>query len=261
MLLFYIIITLYTIAIVKQFLYIWIRKKVIFNTAIIVTIAAFIFHTIFLISISIKTGHGPYTSPSEYTSFFSWTIVMIYFLVEMKYKIKDMGVFLIPIVLLLFLYSLYIPEHPSVVGKEEIKFWLTIHRTLSFIGYSTFTLTFVVAFMYMIQENQLKSKQLGIFYNKLPSLEVLDKANDKTIAVGFPLFTIGFISGALIAHINKGSYLSWDIKKTLPLLVTWAIYALLFLGRINLGWRGRRAAILAILGFITTILTFIIHIY
>ena len=80
--------------------------------------------------------------------------------------------------------------------------------------------------------------------------------NYRCLALGFPLLTLGIISGSVWAEYAWGSYWNWDPKQTWS-LITWLVYAALLHGRLTLGWRGRRAAILSILGFSIMLFTFV----
>ena len=96
--------------------------------------------------------------------------------------------------------------------------------------------------MYLIQEHQVKTKKLGIMYFRMPSLEVLDDLNFKVIIIGFPLFTLGFMTGSISNMQLNQSFFSWDLTRTLPLVATWLIYSLVFFGRMIVGLRGKKAA-------------------
>jgi cytochrome c-type biogenesis protein CcsB len=110
--------------------------------------------------------------------------------------------------------------------------------------------------MYLLQERMLKSKKFSTLYHRLPPLEALDSINYKCLTFGFPLMTMGIISGAVWAESAWGTYWSWDPKETWA-LITWFLYAALLHGRLTVGWRGRRAAIFAIIGFICLLFTFL----
>ena len=114
--------------------------------------------------------------------------------------------------------------------------------------------------MYLIQEHQVKSKKLGIMYFRMPSLEVLDDLNFKVITIGFPLFTLGFMTGSIWNTKMDQAFFSWDLAKTMPMVIVWLIYGLVFFGRMTTGLRGKKAAQFAILGFVTVIGTFFLHI-
>ncbi len=87
--------------------------------------------------------------------------------------------------------------------------------------------------------------------------EMLDDITYKSIAIGFPLFTIGgLIMGAIWANSAWGKYWTWDPKETWS-LITWFVYALYLHARFVGGWRGKRVAILSIVGFIAVIFTYL----
>ena len=110
--------------------------------------------------------------------------------------------------------------------------------------------------MYLIQEHFLKRRRLGPLYQKLPSLDILDEINYRCLTFGFPLLTVAIITGAIWAETAWGTYWSWDPKETWS-LITWFIYAALLHGRLTTGWRGRRAAVLSIIGFFVLLFTFL----
>jgi cytochrome c-type biogenesis protein CcsB len=126
---------------------------------------------------------------------------------------------------------------------------------LAFISYAAFTIAFGVAVIYLIQRRFLKTKHLGGLFRMLPPLETLDEISYRCLAVGFPLLTVAIISGAIWSEKALGSYWSWDPKQTWS-LITWLIYAALLHGRLTIGWRGKRAALLSIIGFMVLLLTF-----
>ena len=110
--------------------------------------------------------------------------------------------------------------------------------------------------MYLLQERELKKKRFGLFYTRLPSLEALDNLNNHCLAVGFPLLTLGIITGSIWAKQAWGTYWQWDPKETWS-LITWFIYAALVHARLTVGWRGRKAAWLSIVGFLAVLFTFL----
>jgi ABC-type transport system involved in cytochrome c biogenesis permease subunit len=111
--------------------------------------------------------------------------------------------------------------------------------------------------MYLLQERHIKRKNFGFLYERLPSLERLDSIAHYCLMSGFPLMTAGLITGFAYAAIVWHSPWNWDPKEILS-LVTWIIYAVLVHERLAVGWRGRRAAWLSILGFSAILLTFVV---
>jgi cytochrome c-type biogenesis protein CcsB len=135
-------------------------------------------------------------------------------------------------------------------------FWLSFHVAAALLGNATFALAFLGGILYLIQERQLKGKKFGFFYKRLPSLETLDALNYYCINIGFILLTLGIITGSLYAQYTLGAFWQWDPKETMT-LVAWLLYAGLFHARLLKGWRGRRAALLAIAGFAVLMVTFL----
>jgi ABC-type transport system involved in cytochrome c biogenesis permease subunit len=166
-----------------------------------------------------------------------------------------------PLALLSIIYSQLVPGEGTPLSPIVQNVWFSIHVVFAFLGIAAFALTFGIGIMYMIQDGQLKSRQPGGFYYRLPSLEILDNLGYKTLAWGFPLLTIGMLAGSVWAQLAKGSFWGWDPLKSWPLLVGWIIYGILFIGRIKSWWRGRKAARWSILGFVAVALSYLIHTY
>jgi ABC-type transport system involved in cytochrome c biogenesis permease subunit len=133
---------------------------------------------------------------------------------------------------------------------------LWVHVTLSMLGTVGFAVAFVAGVMYLIQDGLLKSKRFNVLYAKLPALDYLDHLNQQSIVMGFPLLTLGIISGAFSAEIVRGSYVNWNPEQTWA-MVTWGFYFAVLVGRLTIGWRAKRAAYLTIIGFAGVILTLI----
>jgi cytochrome c-type biogenesis protein CcsB len=89
----------------------------------------------------------------------------------------------------------------------------------------------------------------------LPDADNLDRITYKTISIAFPLLTLMIAAGAYWANQTWGSYWSWDPKETWA-AITWLVYAGYLHMRVTRGWRGRRAAYFAILGFGVVMFTF-----
>jgi cytochrome c-type biogenesis protein CcsB len=156
---------------------------------------------------------------------------------------------------LLIVASLFpreVQPHLSPVLKSN---WFAVHAFLAFVGDAAFALACGVGIMYLVQEHYVKSKHLGGLFQRLPSLQSLDYVNYRLITIGFPLLTLAIISGALWAQTAWGGYWRWDPREVWA-LITWLIYALILHARLLAGWRGRKAAILSVVGFISILIAF-----
>ncbi len=251
----------YLLASLMYFVYLVHRRPLLSILASIMVGAGLVSHTTTIWLRAVETGHGPYTTPFEATMFFSWVIIVVFLITQWRYKLKDLGSFIIPIAFLILLYSVSLSREILAVPESEYRVWITLHRTLSVMGFAAFAMAFGAGFMYLIQENQLKSKKLGIMHFRMPSLEALDNLINKVIAIGFPLFTLGFMTGAVWnVQMNQNSFFTWDLIKTWPLVISWLIYGSIFFGRLTVGLRGKKAAQGSIIGFAAVICTYFLHV-
>lgn len=218
-------------------------------------VGGFIVHSGSIVFRYLQAGHLPITSLHEASSFFSWCIVLIFFFLEYRYRLDLLGPFTMPVVFILMLSSSILPREIRPLSPVLQSYWLGIHTFLAFLGNAAFAMAFGIGLMYLIQEHNLKKKQLGGLFKRLPSLQILDEINYKLITLGFPLLTLAIITGAIWAESAWGSYWRWDPKEVWS-LITWFIYALVLHARLTAGWRGRRAAILSIVGFASVLFTF-----
>ncbi len=134
-------------------------------------------------------------------------------------------------------------------------FWLISHIIIIFIGEASLALACGIGVLYLVQERSIKTKVRGFFFKRLPSLELLDTTGYACIVVGFTMLTIGLITGLVYAKSVWGRFWSWDPKEIWS-GITWLIYAALLHERLAVGWRGRKAAIMAIIGFAVLLFTF-----
>jgi len=216
----------------------------------------FISHCLTFILRYIEAGHTPVVNLHESLSFFAWMIVGFFLLMRSQYKVEILGAFVSPLALLLIIWAAVLPKAIPTLPPALKSWWLPIHVTFAFVGEAIFALAFCAGVIYLIQERLVKSKRAGGVSQRLPSLEVLDEINYRALTIGFPLLTIGIITGAVWAEYAWGSYWSWDPKETWS-LITWLLYAALLHQRLRVGWRGKKAAIMAIVGFGAVLFTFL----
>jgi len=213
-------------------------------------------HTLALITRYAEAGYTPVTNLHESLSFFAWMVMGILLAVYIKYRVAILGAFVTPIALILMLFALALPKEILPLAPVLRSFWHPLHVVFAFLGNAIFALAFCCGIMYLIQERQLKSKKMGAITKRLPPLKVLDDLNYQSLKFGFPLLTLGIITGAVWANYAWGRYWDWDPKETWS-LITWLLYAALLHQRLTVGWRGRRAAIMAIVGFLVVLFTFL----
>ena len=205
-------------------------------------------------------GHAPLSNLFESVVFFSWTIILIYLLIDFKYKYRAVGFFVVPFALFgmawaqLGLDSGIEPLVPALQSN-----WLMYHVITCFLGYAAFAVACGISIMYLLREKLEQgagNAPAGGALSMFPSIKILDDLNYKAIMIGFPLLTLGIVTGAAWANYAWGTYWSWDPKETWSLIV-WFVYAAFLHARITRGWVGRRAAILSVVGFAATIFCYL----
>ena len=247
---------LYVMGTAMYLAYLALQKEYVEKAAYLLTVTGFASQTIFLTVRGIEGGHHPISNTFESLNFFAWAIVLSYFILQFRFRVKVLGALVMPIALCLMAFSLTVNKAITPLVPALQSNWLGVHTTLAFLGNAFFVLAFAASLLYLVQERQLKRKPPGPLYHRLPSLDVIDRLHYRSIKIGFPLMTFGVISGAIWAESAWGAYWSWDPKETWS-LITWFIYAALLHARMVSGWRGRKAAYLSIAGFISILFTFL----
>lgn len=217
--------------------------------------AGLVLHASSLIVRAIHLDRLPVIDVQSALSFFAFLVTLAFFLAYLRYRIKVLGLFMLPLVFVLTLFSAIKPG-PSFKSIAFRSGWLMVHISCIMIGYVGFFLTFVAAVMYLIQERQLKSKNPRASYYRLPSLEVCDQLYFRSLMFGLPFLTLGILTGFVwAARMWHGP---WELDpKILAALITWLIYLFLFSARLSGSWPGRLSAYVAIFGFAAIMVTFV----
>lgn len=211
-------------------------------------------------SYDLGMGHAPLSNFYESLIFFAWTIVMLYLLMEWRMKNRSIGVFVLPVAFLIMAYASIAPGinnriEPLIPALQSN--WLTSHVLTCFMGYAAFTVAFALGIIFLIKGKKSGevSKADG-FIGRFPSEYQMDELMYSSTALGFIFLTLGIVTGSVWAHYAWGSYWSWDPKETWS-LITWLVYAVMLHARLVRGWRGRRMAIMAIVGFGCVLFTYL----
>jgi cytochrome c-type biogenesis protein CcsB len=233
--------------------YLWHRSEVLSKISLLITSLGFFSHTAALTMAMISKGHIPITSFRDAMSFFAWGLVLVYLVVGVRRGLEVLGAFILPLAFLSLVSATLAPQEANAIAPVFQAVW--VHVTLSILGTIGFAVAFVAGLMYLMQERLLKSKRFNVLYFKLPPLDFLDSLNQRSILFGFPLLTLGILTGAVSAQLTMGTYLSWNSEQIWA-LITWVFYFVVLLGRVTAGWRAKKAAYLTIVGFAGVILTF-----
>jgi len=207
-------------------------------------------------SYSLGIGHAPLSNLYESLIFFSWTIAVLYLIIEKQYENRIISVFTSPIAFLAMAYASLSPNisdriQPLIPALKSN--WLIAHVISCFIGYAAFAVAFGVSWMYLFKQRDPEGESKLLVH--FPGSNILDELTHQLIMFGFLFLSIGIITGAVWANSAWGRYWGWDPKETWS-LITWFVYATLLHARRMRGWYGKRIAYLSILGFIAVLFTY-----
>ncbi len=244
---------LYIHSAIAYFVYLFLKKEGAAKLAFGFSIVGLITHTAALILRTIESGHAPFTNMYESLSFLAWSAIFAYVVIESKFKLKKVGPYfmLIVIGLMALASSPLMPKEATPLVPALQSYWLWLHVSVTLLGEAFFAIAFVLSIMYLIAD----SKENKGIPTSLSS-ERLDSISYRCVAIGFPLFTLGgLVFGMVWAYKAWGGYWSWDPKEVWS-LITWFVFALYLHTRVVMGWKGRRSAVIVILGFLAALFTY-----
>jgi cytochrome c-type biogenesis protein CcsB len=235
------------------------------------------FQTAFLITRWFYSNHFPLSNLYESVLFLCWALLgFLWYLLNQTPQLSSAswhqasGSILMPMILFLFMFALWsLPEQlkqtTALVPALQSN-WLVMHVTVMILSYSALICGCLFAIAYLVlcwfQPNcglQLEGSSVmpstemqNVKSFKMEPLQAiaqwLDNMSYRLVGLGFPLLTIGLLSGSIWANQTWGSYWSWDPKETWS-LITWFLFAIYLHTRLSRQWSGRKSAMLATAGF------------
>lgn len=205
----------------------------------------------------------PLANGYEFILTFAWGIVVIFLLLLRRYRLSLIGALVLPVAFFLLAFVVFFmsaDERVTTAIQPALKSnWLTFHVVTAMLGYGALAASFALGILYLIKQKATSAQAAGRHESKIssriPDLSKLDFMSYRMVMFGFPLLTLCIITGAIWANYAWGTYWSWDPKETWS-LITWIIYAIFLHARLMYGWRGKRSAWLAVIGFLAVLFTF-----
>ena len=215
------------------------------NWAVRILWVGFLFHFAFLCLRWLRSGHVPLLSAFEFVNSFAFLIILVFLLFARRERNRMLGVFLLPVSLLLMFYAAFM----SRIIEPEIPIFnsllLQFHVLTTIAGYAAWAITFAASISYLYLERKPDTDP-----------RLFDRMAYKAAFIAFCFLTVGIISGALWGDRVFGQLWFWDPKETWS-FITWLIFMAYLHARYTLDWRGRRAAIMAIVGFAAVVFTYV----
>jgi cytochrome c-type biogenesis protein CcsB len=226
--------------------------------AVSFTTLAWLLHVAGVVFRAASVQRAPWGNMYEFSTTFGAVAVGAYLLLlALKKNVRWIGLFLTTSVLLdlgLALTVLYTSSEQLVPALHS--YWLWIHVSCAIISGAVFYLAAVGTLLYLFRDHYEVALAAGSSGNgrwadvmrRLPSAASLDKFAYRMNALVFPLWTFTIIAGAIWAQAAWGHYWEWDPKETWS-FITWVVYAGYLHARATAGWKGRKAAYLALIAF------------
>lgn len=237
------------------------------------------------------SGHFPLSNLYESLIFLSWSLATLHFVIEVVFQQPLLSAITAPMALFTNAFAaLSLPADMKVAGPLVPALqsnWLMMHVTVMILSYAALIGGSLLSIAFLILARNLPDNlftQTGTMGVSTPSAELvnnatlvlqvpeaamnmpssnlvklaqkLDNLSYRVLGLGFPLLTIGILSGAVWANEAWGSYWSWDPKETWALL-TWLVFAIYLHTRLTKGWQGKKPAMIAALGFLTVWVCFL----
>jgi ABC-type transport system involved in cytochrome c biogenesis permease subunit len=240
------------------------RQAAIGRLATTLLLGGALVHTFVIGMQTMEVRHVPFANPSRAISTFVWLLALSYVYLEVTADERAMGVFILPIAVALMV----IPALDPGVERQDPLLdspWFWVHTSSLLFAYASFALAGVLGFTYVLQFKAIKKKQLGFFYTRLPSLQILDVMNSRAVTVGWIFMTVGLVVGFIWATQAQAAApydarlqsFSFGDPKIFVAVLAWAVYSFAVVARRAMGWHGRKAAWLSATGFGIVLLNFI----
>jgi len=217
------------------------------RVAVSLTVLAFALHASSVLTRGLSAGRPPWGNMFEFSTTGALAVTGVFLVLLTRKDVRYLGTFVILPVLLtlgLAVAVLYTESAQLVPALKSV--WLLIHVTAAIIASGIFTIGFCQSVCYLVQERR----------ERVPAA-VLDRSAYKMHAFAYPIWTFAVIAGAIWAENAWGRYWGWDPKETWA-FITWLVYTCYLHARATAGWKGRRAAYLAGLGYATFLFNYLV---
>jgi ABC-type uncharacterized transport system permease subunit len=249
---------LYSLGLLHAILTLVRRREHLFRVALGAFALGSVFHFVSIIEEGLVNNRCPIGGLYETLSMCAFLFAVLYLIVQFRYKLPSLSVFVFPLV---FVMSLVATLGNPVAGWNNPllrKTWLTLHIVLVLLGIAALLLTVGASLLYLFQERELKAKKPSKFYYRLPALGTLDDLISRSMALGFVLMTLGVVAASTWASIYVKSDWIGEPKIVISFF-TWGVYMALVVLRTTVGWRGRKAAIMTVTALGFSALTWAAH--
>jgi len=192
-----------------------------------------------------QAGHVPLLTAFEFVTFFAMLVIGVFLLFALRERNRMLGVFLLPVGLLLMFYAALLSRAIQPAFPIFNSLLLKFHVLTTLMGYAAWSITFAASVSFLYLESTKRAEP-----------RLFDRMAYRAAFFAFCFLTLGNITGAMWSDRVFGQLWFWDPKETWS-FITWLVFLAYLHARYSLDWRGRRAAIMAIVGFAALIFTYV----
>ena len=218
---------------------------------LVLMLAGFVSHTVWIGTICVRTHHPPLTNLPETAAFLSWTIFVVELVLLFKYRVHAASFFVYPLVLMLLTVAAVVHEPFALAGKAQSKLFTT-HILLSTVGVAALLIGVAFNALAWMQDRSLKSKRRGRLWEWIPSLNVCRTLSYRALAIGFSIYTLGLLTGILWSYRTTAELVDLRVKQV-GAIVAWVLFATLLQSYISGAYRARRTILISAGAFIAMV--------
>lgn len=217
----------------------------------------------------LSVGRWPLGNMYEFSLATGFTVSLVYCVMSLTRDLRWLGLFItIPVLLNLGSAITVLYAESAQLVPALNSYWLLIHVAAATVCIGAFTVGAALSGLYLVAQaaedrvtNGLAPGRSAAIAQRVPAADRLDLLAYRIHAFMFPIWTFAVIAGAIWAEAAWGRYWGWDPKETWA-FITWVFYAAYLHARATVGWRGRKAAYIALAGYSAIIFNyFIVNIY
>jgi cytochrome c-type biogenesis protein CcsB len=224
------------------------REDLLGRLGLALTVVAASTHLLGVVLRGVAAGRAPWGNMYEFVTTSLAIAVLTYLVLALRFGMRWLG---LPVTLLLTIGQglavtvFYVDVSELMPALHSV--WFVIHIIAAATSGAAFNIGGIAAILYLMRSRSEQRGGSSGYLSRLPDAEALDRISYRFLAFAFPLWTFTVAAGAIWAQFAWGRFWGWDPKETMS-LVTWIIYAGYLHARVTVGWKGRRAAIVAIVG-------------
>ena len=235
------------------------RNRAVLSVAYGAVVLGFLAHTVAMVMRGIEAEHVPWSNLYESLAAIAWSFTFAFIVFGYWVRVRSLGLFLLPFVLVALGYALSLPQHqrtPDTLMPALVSYWIKIHVPTVILSYGAFSVSFIASAGYLFKTmKRYEATQGPAWLSFVPDAAALDTIAYRAVMIGFPMLTLGIFLGAVWANEAWGTYWSWDPKETWS-LITWFVYAGYLHARLVGGWKTRTTAKISIAGFGMVLFTY-----